>query len=167
MYQARLVTVAASAICLAFATGQAAAQSMKTLAGAYAGVSFDQTDAAGKKTEIFGSNPRAMLILTADGRYSIVVARATLPKFASNSRVKGTSEENAAVVSGSLAHFGKYSLDEKDKTITFHVETATYPNWDGIPQKRPFTLKGGVLNYKVATVSGGTGSASVTWKRLK
>jgi lipocalin-like protein len=164
--QAKLVAVA-SAVALTIAAGHAAAQSMKALAGTYAGVSFEQTDAAGTKMEIFGANPRAMLVLTADGRYTIVVARSTLPKFASNSRMKGTAEENAAIVTGSLAHFGKYSVDEKEKAIIFHVETATYPNWDGVPQKRPFTLKNGVLNYRVATVSGGTGSASVTWKRIK
>ena len=165
--QARYIAAAASAVSLALAAGHAAAQGMKALAGAYAGVSFEQTDATGKKNEIFGAKPRAMLLLTADGHYTIVVARASLPKFASNSRMKGTAEENTAVVTGSLAHFGKYSVNEKDKTITFHVETATYPNWDGVPQKRPFTLKDGVLNYRVAAVTGGTGSASVTWKRIK
>jgi hypothetical protein len=93
--------------------------------------------------------------------------RASLPKFASNSRTKGTPEENKAVVEGSLAHFGRYTVDEKDKTITFHVESSTYPNWDGAPQKRPFTVKGDEFTYHVLAVSGGTGSGQVTWKRMK
>ena len=152
---------------LAIPAGDAAAQGAKQLVGTYTAVSLISTDASGKKAEIFGENPRGLLVLTADGRYTIVVARAKLPKFASNSRIKGTAEENQAVVAGSLGHFGRYTVDEKDKTITFHVETATYPNWDGGSQKRPFTLKGDVLNYTVAAVSGGTGTGSVTWKRVK
>ena len=144
----------------------ASAQSAKSLAGAYSGVSFVTTHAAGKTTPTFGENPRAMLVLTPEGRYSIIVMRASLPKFASNTRVKGTPEENKAVVEGSIAHFGRYTIDEKDKSITFHVESSTFPNWDGVPQKRPFTVKGDQLSYKVPSASAG-GSAVATWKRIK
>lgn len=156
--------IAASAV--AFAP-QSLAQSAKSLAGTYSGVSFSMTDAAGKTTQIFGENPRAMLVLTADGHYSAIVMRASLPKFTSNSRLKGTPEENKAVIDGSIAHFGRYTIDEKDKTITFHVESSTYPNWDGAPQKRPFTVKGDQFSYTVPTASTGTGSAEVIWKRMK
>jgi hypothetical protein len=145
----------------------ALAQSAKSLAGTYSGVSFSVTDGAGKTTQIFGENPRAMLVLTPDGRYSAIVMRASLPKFAANSRVKGTPEENKAVVEGSIAHFGRYTIDEKDKSITFHVESSTFANWDGAPQKRPLTVKGDQLSYKVPTASTGTGSAEVIWKRIK
>ena len=147
--------------------GDASAQSAKSLVGTYEGVAFRGVDASGKTFDIFGSNPRALMVLTPDGRYSIIVMRASLPKFAANSRIKGSAEENQSVVTGSLAHFGKYSIDAKDKTITFHVESATYPNWDGVPQKRPFTYKGGELSYKVAVVSGGVGAGDVVWKRIK
>jgi hypothetical protein len=143
----------------------ASAQSAKSLAGTYSGVSFVTTDAAGKAAPTFGENPRAMMVLTPDGRYSIIVMRASLPKFASSSRVTGTPEENKKVVEGSIAHFGRYTVDEKDKSITFHVESSTYANWDGAPQKRPLTVKGDELSYKVPSASGG-GSAAVTWKRI-
>ena len=159
----------ASLLLLAFAfpAGDAAAQGAKSLAGTYTNVSTSNIDASGKKSDIFGANQRGMLVLTADGRYMIIIMRASLPKFASNSRLKGSAEENQAVVTGSIAHFGKYAVDEKDKTITFHVESSTYPNWDGAPQKRPFTLTGDQFTYKVAAVSGGTGSGEVVWKRVK
>jgi hypothetical protein len=147
--------------------GPSLAQSAKSLAGTYSGVSFSVTDGAGKTTQIFGENPRAMLVLTPDGRYSSIVMRASLPKFASNSRVKGTPDENQAVVEGSIAHFGRYTIDEKDKSITFHVESSTFPNWDGAPQKRPFTVNGDQFTYTVPTASTGTGSAEVTWKRMR
>jgi Lipocalin-like domain len=143
------------------------AQSTKSLAGAYSGVAFKQTDGSGKISDVFGPNPRAMMVLTADGRYSIIVMREKLPKFASNSRLKATPEENSAVVAGSIAHFGRYSVDEKEKTITFHVESSTFPNWDGAPQKRPFTAKGDELTYRVPVASTGAGSAEITWKRMK
>jgi hypothetical protein len=166
MQSRTLLAVAMAAPFLAYAP-QSLAQSVKSLAGTYSGVSFSMTDSAGKKTQIFGENPRAMLVLTPDGRYSAIVMRASLPQFASNARPKGTPEENKAVVEGSIAHFGRYTIDEKDKTITFHVESSTFPNWDGKPQKRPFTVKGDELSYKVPTASTGTGTAEVVWKRIK
>lgn len=162
------VTLLASALSVAFLFAPTAfGQSTKSLAGAYAGMAFKQTDASGKVTDVFGPNPRAMMVLTPDGRYSIVVMRGELPKFASNSRLKGTSEENSAVVAGSIAHFGRYTIDEKDKSITFHVEASTFANWDGGAQKRPFSVKGDELTYKVPSASTGMGSAAVTWKRIK
>jgi hypothetical protein len=38
------------------------------------------------------------------------------------------------------------------EAITFHIQTSTYPNWDGMDQKRPFTLSGDELKYTVPAV---------------
>ena len=151
---------------LALPAGNAAAQSAKSLVGTWMHVSNDTIDASGKKAPTFGPNPRGSLIFTDNGRYSINIARASLPKFASDNRAKGTPEENQAVVSGSIAHFGKYTVDEKDKTFTFHIETSTYPNWDSTAQKRPFTVSGDELRYGVSSGSAG-GRVELVWKRGK
>jgi hypothetical protein len=151
---------------LAASAGDAAAQGAKRLTGTWTVVSADNVDASGKKTPTFGPNPRGSLIFTSNGRYSINIARASLPKFASDNRLKGTSEENQAVIAGTIAHFGKYSVDEKDKAFTFHIETSSYPNWDGTAQKRPFTVSGDELKYGVAAASGG-GRVELIWKRVK
>jgi len=150
----------------AVAASDAIAQGAKSLAGTWSLVSATTTDASGKKTPTFGDNPRGELILTADGRYVIVITRADLPKFAANSRDKGTTDENKAVVQGSIAHFGKIVVNEADKTLTFQVENATYPNWNGMSQKRSFTVSGEELKYHVPAASAG-GTADVVWKRVK
>lgn len=154
-------------VSLALSAGDAIAQSAKSLVGSWTIVSSDTIDASGKKTATFGPNPRGTLIFTADGRYSLLIAQASLPKFAANSRVKGTADENKAVVSGSIAHIGKYTVDEKDKSFTFQVESSTYPNWDGTAQKRTFTVAGNELKYTNPVASSGTGSANLVWKRSK
>src|SRR5262249_7837635 len=79
---------------------------------------------------------------------------------------QGTPEENKDIVQGSISHFGTYAVNEGDKTITFHIQTSTFPNWDGMAQRRPFTLSGDELKYTVPTASGG-GTAEVVLKRLK
>src|SRR5438128_12625252 len=125
--RATLAAISASLMLagLAAPAGDAAAQDAKSLVGTYTLVSADTTDASGKKTPTFGPNARGSLIFASNGRYSINIARASLPKFASDNRVKGTAEENQAVIAGSIAHFGKYTVDEKDKAFTFHIETST------------------------------------------
>ena len=107
-----------------------------------------------------------IVMLDANGRYALIVTRSDHPKFASNNRMQGTPEENKAIVQGSISHFGTYVVNEADKTITFHIQTSTFPNWDGMDQKRPFTLSGDELKYTVPTASGG-GTAEVVMKRIK
>ena len=163
----RTLVCAAAAVLLLSVSNPAAAQSAKSLVGSWAPVSSTNIDGAGKKTDTFGANPRGMLVFTADGRYSLIITSASLPKFAANARTKGTAAENQSVVVGSIAHFGKYTVDEKEKAFTFHVQSATFANWNGQAQKRPFSVKGDQLVYKVPTPSTGVGTSELVWKRLK
>jgi hypothetical protein len=96
----------------------------------------------------------------------LAIARADLPKVASNNRTTATPEENKAIVQGSITHFGTISVNAADKTMTFKIETSTFPNSDGTDQKRPFTVTGDELTLTVPAASGG-GTASVVWKRAK
>jgi hypothetical protein len=88
-------------------------------------VSEVRTDAAGNKEPALGAHPMGRVMFSPEGRYSFINTRADLPKFASNNRAKATAEENAAVVEGSLSHFGQYSVDEAEKSITFRIESAS------------------------------------------
>ncbi len=56
----------------------------------------------------WGEHPDGSLILAADGRYSLIIVRSDIPAFAANTADKGTAEENALVVRGSIANFGTY-----------------------------------------------------------
>jgi hypothetical protein len=149
------------AVALAFALpiGHAAAQTAKNLVGAW------DLEAAGVT---YGNQPTGRLIFSADGHYALVITRNDLPKFAAESRVKGTPDENKAVVAGSIAHFGRYSVDEKDKAIVYRIESSTFANWNGTEQKRPFELKGNQLRYTNPKPSaGGPPTGRVIWNRAK
>jgi hypothetical protein len=128
---------------------------------------YNETD--GKKTEPFGPNPRGSMLLTPDGRFSMVLMRESLPKFVSNVRTKGTAEENQAVVHGSVAAIGTYKVvGDKEQTLNLHIEGSTFPNWDGQDQKRPITVTGDELKVTNNTPSiGGGGTNYQYWKRAK
>jgi len=128
---------------------------------------YNETD--GKRMEPFGPNPRGSMLLTPDGRFSMILMRTSLPKFASNVRTKGTVEENQAVVQGSVAAFGTYTVTgDKEQILNLHMEGSTYPNWDGQDQKRPVTVTGDDMKViNPAPSIGGGGKNTQVWKRAK
>ena len=133
--------------------------------GTWSYVSVDTVRPDGSREQMYGPNPKGLGVFDSNGRYIFLNGRSGLPKFASNNRMEGTPEENKAVVQGMNAHFGRYTVNETDKTLTFHIETSTFPNWNGIEQKRPFTLTGDELKWTTAASGGGT--AEVVLKRVK
>lgn len=125
--------IAASALIFGFIlpSEEAAAQTTaKDLEGTWTLVSLT-LEKDGKKTDLYGPNPQGQATYAPDGRFSEIITRSDLPKFASNNRQAGTPEENKAVVQGSLALFGTYSVNETDKTYTCRVESCTFANWNG------------------------------------
>ena len=135
------------------------------LVGTWRYVSVYVIRADGSRTPLFGPSPSGLASFDNNGHYLLMTARADQPKFASNNRAQATAEENKAVVQGTIAHFGKYIVNEADKTITFQIETSTFPNWNGIEQKRPFSIMGDVLKWTTAASSGGT--AEVVLRRVR
>ena len=156
-----LVLSAVAALCLGLCGAPAAAQQAPLkdqLVGTWTMVS---------STARFGTNPKGQMILLANGRYSFMISRLDVPKFAANNVTQGTADENAAVVKGVIANFGTWSFDEATKTLTTNVEASTYPNLNGASQKRVISsLTADELKYTNPTSAAGTVDEAV-WKRVK
>ncbi len=150
---------------VSFCPAGAWAQGGKALVGTWALVTNVTIDANGKKDFTFGDKPLGRVTFSPNGSYTLIITRADLPKFASHLRVTGSTEENKAIVLGMIAHFGKYTVDEKEKAIVLRIESASYPNWNGTEQKRTFSVTGNELKWTTPNASGG-GTAELVWKRL-
>jgi Lipocalin-like domain len=124
------------------------------------------TERDGRKFDTYGPNAKGFLVFDANGRYSIVFIAADLPKFVSGNRSSGTADENKAVVAGSLAHFGTYIVDEVEKSFTFQIDRATFPNWEGQNNKRSFVIIGDELRFTDPHASAG-GIATTIFERAK
>ncbi len=121
----------------------------------------------GKKMESYGPNPRGLHIFTPDGRFSAITMKASLPKFASNNRLKGTAEEYQAVVQGSNAYFGTYKVvNEKEHQVSLHMEGSTFANWDGQDVTRVITVTGDEMKVTTPVTSVG-GTSYIILKRAK
>ena len=146
---------------LALVGSEVYAQTARDVVGTYTFVS-ETREIDGAKTEVHGNNGR--LVLDANGNYVFTTINVSLPKVTSNNRMTATPEEAKAIVSGSLTHFGTYSV--VDNALIFKVEKATFANWNGLEQKRSFALAGDDLKYTLPVASGG-GSVTLNWRRVK
>src|SRR3979490_1934093 len=136
------------------------------IVGAWMEVSNTNTATNGTKTDLFGPNPKGILTFESNGRFSQIGMRSDLQKFGTNNRATGTAEENKAVVQGSIAYFGTYSVNEADKSLTMQLEGATFPNATETAQRRGRSISGDDLTFFNAGGSTG-GSNEVKWKRVK
>lgn len=147
----------AFAIAIGMPCTHALSQQLLPIAGTYSVVSI----------AAFGANPLGQMILSNDGRYSIILTRSALPKIAAGARDKGTPEEDKTIVGGSIGHFGKYTVDAQQTTITFDIEASTFPNWNGTTSKRPLKVSGDLLSITNSTPSTGGPASETVWKRVK
>jgi len=138
----------------------------KQFAGTWSLVAVENTNADGTKTLPYGESPVGLLVFTNEGDYAIQILKSLRPKVAANDKNKATPEENAALVQGNNSHFGKYTADVLNHTITFNVEHAFYPNWEGTVQVRSYAIEDNTLSYIVThTTNGGAITAKVVWKK--
>jgi hypothetical protein len=138
--------------------------------GTWALLIDDGVKADGTHVANFGPNPEGLLILTADGHYSVQMMRTiNRPKFASNNRTGGTADENKAAVAGTNSAFGTYTVDPADKSITFHIQASLLPNQEGARQKRMITAATDeVLTYNNPMPGNREFQhAEVMWKKVK
>ena len=135
-------------------------------AGTWTLVSVSNVLPDGTRVQPYGPDPQGILMFDAEGRYSLQIFRSGRARFASNDKSRGTAEEYQATVEGTNSHFGSYAVDEASHVITFQIEHASYPNWEGTEQKRSYTRDGDELRYTVPTTTTGNGAiGEVVWRR--
>jgi hypothetical protein len=72
-----------------------------------------------------------------------------------------------AINQRSLSLFGTYTVDENNKTVTYHIAASTFPNWEGQSQTRSIErlTAEDFMNTNQA-VAGGRGSAANLYRRM-
>ncbi|MET3498446.1 hypothetical protein ABIC45_000037 [Mucilaginibacter rubeus] len=155
-------------ILILFTTCAALAQNkppVHNLTGTYELVTVDNIAADGSRTHLYGDSPKGTLIVDAMGHYALQIYSEGRLKFASGDKAKGTDEENRAAIKGCNAHYGTYKVE--GNYIIFNIEHASFPNWEGTQQKRPFTISGDIFKYTVpAPTTGGAITGEVVWKKM-
>jgi hypothetical protein len=122
--------------------------------------------ADGTKTNPWGANPKGTYMFDASGHFTQMLIQSDLPKIANRAQ-GGTPEQNKAIVSGAIAMYGTYSVNETDKTITVRFEGSTFSGFNGTEGKRIITsLSADEMKTANPATSTGTKAESV-WRRAK
>lgn len=136
------------------------------IAGTWSVVS-EYVEQNGHKTELFGKNPNGIITFDLSGYFVGLIQADQLPKISSNNRMEATDFENRSILKGSLAYFGKYTVNSKKGEVNFHFDGSTYPNWIGTDQTRKFTIVGNKLDLTIPVTTVGSGVAHLVSKRLE
>ena len=113
----------------------------------------------GAKTYSFGDKPVGLLMFDRSGNVMQFLSKPGTPKFAVSDRLKGTDAENRVVVHSIIAGIGNYTVE--GDTITISWVASSYPNRDGIPQKRSYKVTGDNI-VSINPGPGGTSYSSYT-----
>jgi len=141
------------------------AQSGADIVGTWLPVSAINIRPDGTTVETFGPAPKGVLVFQSDGYFAFILNRADLPKFAANNRNAGTPEENKAIVQGSFAYFGTYTVT--NDMVVMHVDGGTWPGWYGTDLERQIiSFSGSELKWIDPTPSVG-GKIENVWKRAR
>jgi hypothetical protein len=136
------------------------------LAGTWTLVAADVLHADGTRTRDYGAAPKGLLLIDDEGRYSLQIFKKERPRFATGDKAAGTGDEYRSAVLGSSTHFGTLTIDVNTGTLTFRIDGASFPDWEGAAQTRRYDLEGDELSYRVPSRPNGDVPISV-WRRLK
>ncbi len=118
--------------------------------------------ADGKKIS-WDPSAKGLLMLDNGGRFTQVLAEVGIRK-----KVEGNPALNP--VGKMIAYFGTYTVNEADKTLTYKITGASFPNWDGIEQTRSISVDASKLVSKpTAPIPSAQGPfvPVVTYSRMK
>ena len=149
------------------AAGPASAQEAPfPLAGTWSLAEADEIKADGTRIQNYGPDGEGRLIVDAEGRYSLQIFRTDRPRFEGGNKFRGTPEEYRDAVNGMSTHYGRITIEEDGAILAFHIDRAAFPNWEGVVQRRRFTLSDIQLAYEVPPAVDGTVARSV-WRRVE
>lgn len=135
------------------------------LAGSWTLVAADVLHPDGTRGHDYGAAPKGLLLIDAQGRYSLQIFKSERPRFASEDKRAGTPAEFEAATLGASSHYGTIKADMATHTLVFSIEHSAFPNWEGTQQKRMYELNGDELSYRVPARADGNIPVSV-WRRM-
>lgn len=142
--------------------------SLPILTGTWRLVSYEARTASGETRYPLGHHVVGQLFYDLHGNMSAHVLRLDRPTFASDDSGSGTDAEVRAAFEGHTSYFGTYAIDPSARTVTHHVDGASYPNWMGHDQIRYYRVDGShlVLSTPRILFRGESLEYILTWERI-
>jgi len=118
------------------------------LIGTWTLLSVDNVHPDGTRSPRHGKHPAGLLMFDAGGHYSLIVL------------TQGTPEEYKAALEGDNCDYGRYTVDESARSITFYMDHANHRELEGSSHTRYYTLQNNELRYTTVRVNPDSKAAS-------
>ena len=92
----------------------------------------------GSKYQLLSPDTKGIIIFEGGGHYSLQITRMASPAGATSVAV----DVSQGVFEGTIAHFGTYMVNDRDRSITFRIESSSVAEWNGTEFKRSFAVLG-------------------------
>jgi Lipocalin-like domain len=142
------------------------ARQLSDIVGTWQLVSASATTAAGAVIAApFGTDPKGLLIYTAEGRMSATISNGGRPPLSIADRVSSPAGERAAAFSTFIAYAGRYKYSEG--RVVHHVELSLVPNWANTELVRLVRFEGKrmVLRTPPISIGGVSEVVDLVWER--
>jgi hypothetical protein len=107
-------------------------------------VSMTYENAEGRKINLYGENPRGILMYDTSGYMNAQMGFAHKNIFKSNSLGDGSSEEISSAYKSYMGYYGKY-YESSPGVVVHEVDDCLFPNWRGKKEIRYATIKNNIL----------------------
>ena len=134
------------------------------LLGTWLLVSWEARDASGAVTYPLGEDAVGQISYDVAGRMSAQLMRRNQAHFAGDDWQQARVEEKAAAWSGYFGYFGTYTIDERARAVTHHIEGSWFPNLVGTKQIRYYRFEGDRLVLDADTA---WGQVRIVWEKVK
>ena len=75
----------------------------------------------------YGDSAKGILMIDADGQYSLQIFRPDRPTFSSGDKKHGTADEYASALLGMSTHIGHVQVDSAHGLLSFKIDYVKYP----------------------------------------
>jgi len=117
-----------------------------------------------------GTTPKGILMFNPDGYMSVQITSSDCKTFKSDDRMVASDEEIRNRLFSYISFSGKYTVNNKVACVTYHIETALFPNWMGTKQVRKLDFENDILYQKTLEPilsNGNKVHAYMTWQKIE
>ena len=136
------------------------------LVGTYRLRSFRDIADDGEVREPLGADPVGFILYSAERYMTAVLMAANRPNFGAGDILSGTDAERVAAFASASGYAGRWRIEGGE--VVHHLEAATFPNWTGTVQRRPYEIDGDELRLfpPRMLMDGKIRRSEVFWQRL-
>lgn len=121
----------------------------------------------GEVREPLGAHPVGFILYSAERWMTAVLMAADRPNFAEGDILAGTDDERSRAFATASGYAGRWSIE--DGHVVHRLEAATFPNWVGTEQRRPYEIDGHELRLYPPRLlmNGKLRRSELFWERLE